>query len=211
MKTRKVYTAGLLTLVLLLSCAPPQPLAPPPPPKQNLFVLMPDPDGKTGQIAVTNQGGTRIVDQPGQATEVKDGLTAPAPPRPMDEKEIARLFGAALSAQPLRPVIYILNFKTGGADLTEESIKKVPEIVATISERKSSDISVIGHSDTVGTKQKNYEISLNRAQKMKDLLISHGIAPRTIATESHGEDNPLIKTPDEVAEPRNRRVEVTIR
>jgi outer membrane protein OmpA-like peptidoglycan-associated protein len=189
-------------LLLLVSCSAP---------RKNLFVLMPDPDGKTGQIAVTNQGGTQIVVKPGDVTEVKDATTTPAPPRPMDEKEIARLFGAALSAQPALPVTYILNFKTGSADLTEESVKMIPEVFAAISERKSFDISVVGHSDTVGAKQKNYEISLNRAQRVKELLVSMGVDPRAISIESHGEDNPLIKTPDEVAEPRNRRVEVTVR
>jgi outer membrane protein OmpA-like peptidoglycan-associated protein len=201
-KSRTVYIIFPLMLLLLASCSAP---------KKNLFVLMPDPDGKTGQIAVTNQGGTRIVEKPGDATEVKDAATMPAPPRPMDEKEIARLFGAALSAQPALPVTYILNFKSGGADLTEESMKKIPEIIATISERKSMDISVVGHSDTVGAKQKNYEISLNRAQRVKELFVATGVDPHAVSTESHGEDNPLIKTPDEVAEPRNRRVEVTVR
>jgi outer membrane protein OmpA-like peptidoglycan-associated protein len=73
------------------------------------------------------------------------------------------------------------------------------------------DISVVGHSDTVGAKQKNYEISLNRAQRVKELFVATGVDPHAVSTESHGEDNPLIKTPDEVAEPRNRRVEVTVR
>ena len=202
MKSLKVYISVPLLLALLLSCSAP---------KQNLFVLMPDPDGKAGQMAVTNRGGTQIIDKPGQVTEVKDATTAPAAPRTMDPKEIARLFGAALSAQPAPPVTYILNFKAGGAVLTEESLSRISEIFATIAERKSLDISVVGHSDTVGAKQKNYEISLNRAQKVKEILVAKGVDPDAIATESHGEDNPLIKTPDEVAEPRNRRVEVTIR
>jgi outer membrane protein OmpA-like peptidoglycan-associated protein len=38
-----------------------------------------------------------------------------------------------------------------------------------------------------------------------------GADPILISTDSHGEDNLLVKTPDEVAEPKNRRVEVTIR
>jgi outer membrane protein OmpA-like peptidoglycan-associated protein len=33
----------------------------------------------------------------------------------------------------------------------------------------------------------------------------------TLKVQSHGERNPLVKTPDETAEPRNRRAEVTIR
>jgi len=200
-------------LCFLISCAVPKAniIVLKPAPEKNLFVLVPDPDGTTGKIAVSNQGGTQILDKPGYVAEVKDVKTQPAPPRPMDQKEIARLFGAALSAQPAPPVTYILYFKTGAADLTEESAKTLPEIFATIAERKSSDISVVGHSDTVGAKQKNQEISYNRAQRVKDILVSMGLAPRSISTESHGEDNPLIKTADEVAEPRNRRVEVTVR
>lgn len=211
MKMLRVYTTGLLTLLFLLSCATPPPPAPPPPPKRNLFVLVPDPDGKTGVISVANQAGTQTVDKPGNVTEVKDAATLPAPPRPMDEKEIAKIFGAALTAQPGMPVTFILYFKSGSADLTEESLKTLPEIFAAISERKSLDVTVIGHSDTVGAKQKNYEISLNRAKRVKELLVAKGLDPLAVSTESHGEDNPLIKTADEVAEPKNRRVEVTVR
>lgn len=202
-----------LLLVFLLSCAVPKAkiIVLKPEPKKNIFVLLPDPDGTVGKIAVTNQGGTQILDKPGYATEVKDVSTLPAPPRPMDEKEIARLFGAALRAQPAPPVTYILYFKTGTADLTEESAQTLPEIFAAIAERNSTDISVVGHSDTVGAKQKNQEISYNRAQRVKDLLVSMGLDPRSVSTESHGEENLLIKTADEVAEPRNRRVEVTVR
>jgi len=104
-----------------------------------------------------------------------------------------------------------LYFKTGSSDLTDSSMKDLPVVFTTVESRKSRDISVVGHSDTVGTKQKNYELSLNRAEKVKELLVSRGIDGKAIAVDSHGEDNPIIKTADEVPEPRNRRVEVTVR
>ncbi len=202
MKSKNTLIITILVMLFLTACSAP---------KKNIFVLMPDPDGKTGQIAVENQGGTLLIDKPWNVTEVKDSVTPPAPARPMEEKEIQNIFGAALLAQPLQPVTYILNFKTGGADLTEESEKKLPEILATVTKRKSSDISVVGHSDTVGTKEKNYEISFNRAQRVKEILVGMGVDPLLISTDSHGKNNLLVKTPDEVAEPKNRRVEVTIR
>ena len=202
MRSKAIFLITLTMMLFLTACAAP---------RQNLFVLMPDPDGKTGQIAVENKGGTLLIDKPGHVTEVKDRATPPAATRLMDEKELQKIFGAALTSQPAQPVTYILNFKSGGAELTEESEKRLPEILATVTERKSSDISVVGHSDAVGTKEKNYEISFKRAQRVKDLLVSQGVDPLVIATDSHGEDNPLVKTPDEVAEPKNRRVEVTIR
>lgn len=191
-----------LILLFLQSCCPAS---------KNLFVLMPDPDGTTGIITVTNQGGTQILDKPRQVTTVIDLKTPPASPQPIDEKEISRIFGAALSAQPPLPVTFILNFKTGTADLMEDSVKIIPEIIAAISQRNSSDISVVGHSDTVGSKQTNYQISLNRALRLRDILVSMGVDRQVISTESHGEDNPLVNTGDEVEEVRNRRVEVTVR
>lgn len=202
MKSKTIFLITILMMLFLTACSAP---------KKNLFVLVPDPDGKTGQIAVENQGGTLLIDKPWHVSEVKDPVTPPTPSRLMEEKEIQNIFGAALSAQPLQPVIYILNFKTGGSDLTEESEKKLPEILATVTNRKSSDISVVGHSDTVGTKEINYEISFKRAQRVKEILIGMGADPLLISTDSHGEDNLLVKTQDEVDEPKNRRVEVTIR
>jgi outer membrane protein OmpA-like peptidoglycan-associated protein len=46
---------------------------------------------------------------------------------------------------------------------------------------------------------------------VRDLLVAEGIDPAMIQVTSHGEENPLVPTEDEVAEPRNRRVEVTVR
>jgi outer membrane protein OmpA-like peptidoglycan-associated protein len=189
-------------ILLLVSCSTPG---------KNLFVLVSDPDGKTGEITVSNKAGTQAVAKPGHVTEVKDAHTAPVPPEPMDEKEIKRIFGAALAAQPQSPVTYILYFEKGSTNLTKESEQLLPTIIATIKERKSSDIAVVGHSDRVGTRQKNYELSFDRAQRIKDVLVSKGASLRDVEIDSHGEDNPLVKTADEVPEPRNRRVEVTVR
>jgi outer membrane protein OmpA-like peptidoglycan-associated protein len=57
----------------------------------------------------------------------------------------------------------------------------------------------------------NYKLGLDRAQEIRDLLVSQGIDPKVIEVTSHGEDNPLVKTEDDVPEPKNRRVEIVIR
>jgi outer membrane protein OmpA-like peptidoglycan-associated protein len=72
------------------------------------------------------------------------------------------------------------------------------------------DVSVIGHTDTIGTRDYNYQLSLRRARKVADLLASHGVDRNMLDIESHGEDNLLVKTGDQVREPRNRRVEITV-
>jgi len=196
-----VLVCGVL-LFFLNSCAARQ---------KNLFVLLADPDGKVGQIIVTNQGGSQVVAKPMHATEVKDAKAPPTEPFPMEKSEIDKIFGAALAAQPDPPAHYNLYFRTGSTDLIADSEKLLPEILAMIEARKSTDISVVGHTDRVGTTQQNYRLGLDRAGGVRQILVSKGVDPSIIEVDSHGEDNPLIKTEDEVPEPRNRRVEVTVR
>jgi outer membrane protein OmpA-like peptidoglycan-associated protein len=72
-------------------------------------------------------------------------------------------------------------------------------------------MSVIGHSDTVGKAEVNEALSLKRAQTVADLIKSQGLQVDTLSVESHGKRNLLVPTPDETPEPRNRRVEISVR
>ena len=46
---------------------------------------------------------------------------------------------------------------------------------------------------------------------VRGLLVSRGASGEILQVTSHGEKNLLVSTPDETEEPRNRRVEVTVR
>jgi outer membrane protein OmpA-like peptidoglycan-associated protein len=227
MKPLAVFLAGLFSLAVLTACAGPTGYSRGPvkepvhklqphawrrePVKENLFVLIEDPSGKTGAMTVGNKEGSQTITQPGLASEVKDAATPPDRPARMDEKKIKRIFGAALSALPQSPVTFILHFKNGSTEFTEEYAKKFPSVLAEVDGRESKEIIVVGHADRVGTRQKNNELSRNRAERVKDIFVSRGVDPDAIEVQWHGEDDPLIKTRDEVAEPRNRRVAVTVR
>ncbi|MFW6242332.1 MAG: OmpA family protein, partial [Thermodesulfobacteriota bacterium] len=68
-----------------------------------------------------------------------------------------------------------------------------------------------GHSDRQGSEEMNWKLSLERARTVNRILVERGVPETLIETTSHGEGNPRIPTADEVSEPRNRRVEVTVR
>ncbi len=129
----------------------------------------------------------------------------------MDPDQVSRVFGAALAAQPQAPVHFILYFETDSSRPNTESLKMIPEILRVIGERKSNDISVVGHSDATGNRDYNIKLSLARAQAIARLLTEAGVDPGAIEITSHGKDNPLVPTPDNTPEPKNRRVEVTVR
>jgi outer membrane protein OmpA-like peptidoglycan-associated protein len=182
--------------------------------KGDLFVLLPEPNGKAGSIRVANAGGSQILDKPGATTRVEDFNSPPIVPPPLDEKGVASIFGDALSAQPdLSPrfVSFTLWFESDRTKLTYASKETLPEILKTIKIRKPKEIHIVGHTDRVGTDSHNLKLSSRRANFLRDFLTSNGIKSSVLFVSFHGESRPLVYTEDEVAEPLNRRVEVMIR
>lgn len=204
-------SAAPLAALVLLGCAGAPTVPVPPAPPRAEFLLLPDADGRTGAIRVSNAGGVQPLAKAGDATAVRDAQTAPAAPEPMDQARIDRIFGAVLAAAPTPPVHFILWFEKDSPELTADSRTDVARIVASIRERGATDASVVGHTDTLGDDRRNVELSLKRAMAVGSLLVAAGVDPGTLEITSHGEKNLLVPTADNVAEPRNRRVEVTVR
>jgi outer membrane protein OmpA-like peptidoglycan-associated protein len=191
-----------------------QPQAEPESSKGDLFVLLPEPDGKAGSIRIANAGGYQILDKPGDTTRVEDFNSPPVSPQALDEKGIASIFGDALAAQPdLTPRFqsFTLWFISDKTRLTDVSKKTLPEVLRTVQARKPREIHIAGHTDRLGTGQHNLKLSSRRANFVRDFLISKGIQSSVLFVSFWGESRPLVNTEDEVAEPLNRRVEVTIR
>jgi len=199
---------ALLLLCLLLGgvvgCAT---LAPP----AAVVVLLQEPDGAVGQIDVRTDQGMQALTLASQATTVAKGGEPPSAPVTLPDHEIADTFGPALAALPSAPVRFTLYFLSDSVELTPPSKRLIPEIIAVIRDRRSVDTSVVGHTDTVAPKAYNDPLSQRRAEAVGKLLEAGGVAPGILEIAFYGEGNPAVPTGDDVAEPRNRRVEVTVR
>ena len=214
--TERAVTAravvDLLGLLILFGCARPVPPPPAPvatPTRDDLVVLLPDQDGKTGALSVTHAGTERVLDTPRAAARITEEgriVTGIATP-----EEVQQAFGAALAAQPPRPVSFLLYFLEGKDELTPESQAVLQQVFAELARRPSPEIVVIGHTDRVGTVPFNDALSLRRARKVRDDLVKLGIPADRIEVAGRGEREPLVPTDDEVAEPQNRRVEISVR
>jgi len=204
-----ILAAFLLSVAFLSGCAS----APPPktaPRTQDTIILLPDASGKTGAIVVSGGGQEVRLSETSQAVVVREG-SAPGKPFIMADKDVASFAAPALKALPPPPKQYILYFEHNSAGLTRKSREQLANVMKAIKERRPVDISVVGHTDTVGDSRYNYRLSCKRAQAVADLLIGQGVDPSILDITSHGKENPLIPTGDQVHEPRNRRVEVTVR
>ncbi len=202
--------AGTLEMACAQKHVAPAP-APAPAPAQTLVVLLPDSDtGVTGRAYVSNDAGTTDLNAARESATASQGQR-PAPVTTMSAEEVQRVFGDTIAALPPAPVHFTLYFRFESDELTDESRALLPEILQTVRQRAIPEVLVIGHTDTMGTPQANLQLGMTRATAVFRILIQVGFDPATIEVRSHGESDPLVKTPDQTPEARNRRVEISVR
>ena len=210
----KCFRAGALLVALFATaCAPKRAPAPPaaPAPKQNIVVLLPEPDGAATSIAVRNQAGNQDLTVPYQAVRVDRNDVPPSTPFTLDQPEVRRLFGAAIDVVPAAEVQFVLHFDGDRDVLNAQSEGLMGPILQVIRDRKSTTITVIGHTDTMATPAYNYELGLRRARHVAGRLQDQGVNTSDLFISSHGDADLLVKTERNVPNAENRRVEVIVR
>jgi outer membrane protein OmpA-like peptidoglycan-associated protein len=208
---QRAIVAAALLAALATACAPKRlDLSVPAAPGRALVVLLPDADGSVGRANVANRSGSADLDAAREATQATANRR-PSEVSTLSEEDVNRIFGDALSALPPAPKHYVLYFRFESDELTDESRALVRDIQQAVKARTMADIIAVGHTDTMGTPRANFELGLKRATSVRNLLTRAGLDGSTIDVTSLGEADLLIKTPDETPEPRNRRVEVTLR
>jgi outer membrane protein OmpA-like peptidoglycan-associated protein len=209
--TRPLAILATLAAALATACGPKQVVPAPGPTGRALVVLLQDSDTRTtGRASVSNASGSADLAAARDST-VATANTRPTPVTKMSDAEVQRVFGAALAALPPPARHFTLYFRFESLELTDESRALVPEILSTVKQRADPEVAVVGHTDTMGAARTNVALGLKRAATVRDFLVAAGLDPSTVDLTSHGEGNLLIRTPDETPEPRNRRVEISVR
>lgn len=192
--------AVVLLAALLGACATPQP--------QGSVVLLPDPDGKPTAVTITQGTQQIVLEQPYAGAR----LSSEGPrPYASNAQEVQAQFGTALAARPQPPARFTLYFVEGKDEFTPESKKIVDEVFGEIARRPVPDVQVIGHTDAVGSDAVNDPLSRQRAEVVRGALLARGIPADRVVASGRGKREPAVPTADNVAEPRNRRVEILVR
>jgi outer membrane protein OmpA-like peptidoglycan-associated protein len=189
-----VVVAALVALALVTA-----PKAP-----SETVVVLPAADGHVGGVVVQRGDNRQVLDKPYAATRGGEPTTLSA-------AEVRQSFGSTLQALPARPASFLLYFVTGTDELTPESKGELAKVLAAMRERPQPDVLVTGHTDTVGDAAGNDRLSGQRAERVKGFLVDIGIPAERIRTAGRGARELLVSTPDNVEEPRNRRVEISVR
>jgi outer membrane protein OmpA-like peptidoglycan-associated protein len=201
-----------LTLTLAVASCAPRPRIAPDATGPEVIALLPDPDtGVVGRAIVRNGAGAVDLNEARASTVIIGKKTSPSAPVALNEADATRLFSSVLASLPPPPEHFIVFFEFDSDEPTAEGRALLPQILATVKGHPYPEVLVIGHTDTIGTKTSNIALGRRRAELIQHLLIEVGLDASLIEVVSHGEADLLVQTADEVAEPRNRRVEITVR
>ncbi|WP_238117123.1 OmpA family protein [Vibrio cincinnatiensis] len=103
-----------------------------------------------------------------------------------------------------------LQFQTGAAQLSSESIRWVGELGRFLAQKPTIDVIVEGHTDNTGSERLNDGLSLRRAEAVKQVLIGQKVPNQAIYTRGYGSH--LSKCQNNTAQGRacNRRAELLL-
>lgn len=201
-------TVALLLLAILAGCAA---KVTAPPVVRSYVVLLRDQDGKVGQVSVRGTQGEQVLTEDLKGVAL-DGRTAPFL---VTQEQLKRDFGAAMAALPAVPAEQApLLFPSGIFSVTPDLQKQVANIAAMVlgftQSGRSVDLSVVGHSDSIGTPDVKERAGRLRAQNVADALVRLGVPREAIWVEAHG-DRQMFNPARPGGEPEHRRVVITIR
>ena len=169
---------------------------------------VPDKDDKCPDVAgPAENGGCPWPDTDGDGVLDKDDLcpneAGPASnkgcPEPNDDDQ-----------KRLNQYAKTILFDTGKASIKFESAEILNQIINVLKKFPNSRFRIEGHTDSTGKKQKNIELSQNRADSVKIYLIQGGIASDRLESKGYGPEKPIASNKTKKGRALNRRVEINL-
>jgi OmpA-OmpF porin, OOP family len=103
-----------------------------------------------------------------------------------------------------------ISFANGSYELAEDSFKELDQLVELMNINPTLSILISGHTDNIGNKKDNLNLSKQRAESVLKYLASKGINNTRTESEGYGDTKPIANNDTDEGKKTNRRVEVTI-
>lgn len=173
---------------------------------RSYVILLADDDGSVGRLDVESGGKQIVLDEANRGVDFADlSQTFEAAAA---EKEV---FARALAAEPPPSVQWVVHFELSAVEPSSAETARVRGLLEPVRAWAAPEVTIAGHTDRRGDPSRNQTLSKLRAEAVSRLLVREGIVPVALEVMAFGESYPAVDTPDGTAEPRNRRVVVTIR
>ena len=101
-----------------------------------------------------------------------------------------------------------INFDTGKADLKQDGVATVKEIVTLLKSNPALKLGVEGHTDNAGNAASNKKLSEARARSVTAAIVAAGIDASRLSAAGFGQERPVADNRSEEGRAKNRRVEL---
>ncbi len=103
-----------------------------------------------------------------------------------------------------------IYFQTGKAEIKDKSKPRLDEAVSIMKKYPDLRLEVVGHTDNVGKRAYNVELSKKRADAVRDYLVNAGIDTGRLETRGAGPDEPVADNDSKQGRSKNRRIEFKV-
>jgi len=103
-----------------------------------------------------------------------------------------------------------VTFDSDQADVKPQFYATLNSVSAVFKEYKQTLINVVGHTDSTGDTNHNYDLSRRRAASVAQYLSAQQLDAHRFSVEGHGASDPVASNASPSGRAQNRRVEITI-
>ncbi|HAS44437.1 MAG TPA: hypothetical protein DCS93_28420 [Microscillaceae bacterium] len=135
-------------------------------------------------------------------------LTITEQRHPPNKLEMKTNFGKIKKGTPV--VLNNIFFEFAKARLLPESFSELDKLVALLKKYPQIKIRIMGHTDDVGTQERNQRLSEQRARSVVNYLRKNGIKVKRLEFKGYGEVHPIDSNKTKQGRQKNRRVEFVI-
>jgi outer membrane protein OmpA-like peptidoglycan-associated protein len=107
-------------------------------------------------------------------------------------------------------VIRGIEFETNKSEIRSASSSVLDNAAGLLNQHPTLKVMIVGHTDNVGTHDKNVELSRKRAEAVKGYLMKRGVEANRIETRGEGPDEPISSNATKAGRQANRRIEFQI-
>jgi outer membrane protein OmpA-like peptidoglycan-associated protein len=101
-------------------------------------------------------------------------------------------------------------FETGKYELSMDAKLKLAKLSGIIQAHPGLNLAIEGYTDTTGTPQRNMILSQQRADAVRQFLLTQGLQPGNVSSKGMGQSNPIADNSTAAGRQLNRRVEIII-
>ena len=104
-----------------------------------------------------------------------------------------------------------ISFDVGSATIKPELRAVLDPFVGSLRDDPTARVAIIGHTDNTGTDALNNRLSIERADSVRDYIVTRGVAAGRVETAGRGEREPIADNNSDSGRAKNRRVEIFLR